>query len=678
MRFLRAISRHPATFPAFLLAALLVVYGYQLRHMGFYWDDWQLVYLASLKDPQVFWGFYAYDRPLAAWLYVLLTPLLGINPLAWQVFAILARWIGCLGLWVLFKEIWPDRDLEAGFATLLLAVFPGFSQQPISMTYSLFWVLYALFTWSLAASVIALKKPKYAVILTVLAVLASFLEALSMEYVIGLELLRPILFLIVLLQLKFPVKKAFRQSVVRWIPYFLVLCAFVYYRFIFFPQSNTDPEANAPLLLREMLTQPLVAIPHFLQNMFQDLSQTLIFAWGKPILPVEIDFAQTTNWFAYAMGLLLAALSVFLLCSVSSTIKDGQTEWKNDRFALQAVLVGLAGVILGGLPVWSTNRQIIVGMWSDRFSLGLMLGTVILLTGIAAWLSQKTVQKAVFLAVFLALGSAFQIQNTAAYKLNWDAQKDYYNQLAWRVPALKPGTAILGNKVPFGLSAEYSTGFALNTIYRTQSDTNLPYWFFSAISDRGGAIPDYLENIPLKFSLRTIHYESTTSNGVAVYYKFGQSCLRVMTPAEKHFPNLDDSESELLAISHPENILDEGKGWVLPVEIFGPELPHGWCYYFQKADLARQSGDWRGVLDYYHQAESAGLAPRNGTEYVPFIQALAHDGEWDQARQLTTRGLSLTGSARPYFCDIWKELRHLSDGENSYQQINSEIDCGDS
>jgi hypothetical protein len=678
MKYMRSIARHPAAFPILLLLTLLAVYGYQLSRMGFYWDDWQLVYLASLKDPQVFWGYYAFDRPLAAWLYVALTPILGINPVAWQIFAILARWIGCLGFWVLMKQIWPQRVLEAGFATLLMAVFPGFSQQPVSMTYSLFWVLYALFTWSLAASVIALKKPRYAVGLTILAVLASFMEALSMEYVIGLELLRPALFLIILLQLNIPLKKAIRQVLVKWIPYFLVLCAFFYYRFIYFPQSNTDPEANAPLLLREILTQPLIAIPHLLQNILQDISQALIFAWGKPILPAEIDFAQTTNWFAYAMGLLLAALTVLILCSASLSTNNGKQESGNDHFTFQAVLVGLAGVILGGLPVWSTNRQIIVGMWSDRFSLGLMLGAVILLAGIAGWLSQKSVQKAVFLGVFLALGIAFQIQNTAKYKLNWDAQKDYYNQLAWRAPELKAGTAILGNRVPFGLSAEYSTGFALNTIYTAQPAANLPFWFFSAVSDRGGSIPDYREGIPLKFSLRTINYESSTSNGVAVYYKYGQSCLRVMTPADKHFPNLDDSESELLAISHPGNILEGKRDWVLPEEIFGSELSHGWCYYFQKADLARQSGNWKGVLDVYHQAESARLAPRNGTEYVPVIQALAHNGEWEQAWQLTTQGVSLTGSAKPYFCDIWNVLRDLDGDESVYQKVSGEMDCGES
>ena len=317
-----------------------------------------------------------------------------------------------------------------------------------------------------------------------------------MEYVIGIELLRPVLFLIVLLQLGKTRSQAIKQALVQWIPYFLVLCIFAYFRFIYFPGINTDPEANAPLLLREILTSPLTAIPHLIQNVLQDLSQALVFAWGKPILPAEIDFSQTTNWFAFIIGIGAAVVSAFLLLQKTGSPEKPANGKNGNHIPLQMMLIGFAAVILGGLPAWSTNRQIIVGMWSDRFSLSLMFGAVILMAGITAWLVQKPVQKAVVLAVFLALGLIFQVQNTAKYKLNWDAQKDYYWQLIWRAPQLKPGTAVLGNKVPFGLSAEYSAGFALNTIYSPILTENLPFWFFSAISDRGGAIPDYVEGIP--------------------------------------------------------------------------------------------------------------------------------------------------------------------------------------
>ncbi len=675
MNNIRKIIRHPAAYPVLLLLVMMAAYGYQINRMGFYWDDWPIVFLASLKNVQHFWEFYAYDRPLSAWLYVLLTPILGIRPVAWQIFAILARWVGCLGFRQFFRCLWPERGMEAGFAAMLLAVYPGFTQQPVAMTYSLFWVLYALFIWSLVASLTSLIDRKHRIGLTVFAILASLLEALSMEYVIGLELMRPVFFFLVLLRLGVHWRQAIKDALTRWIPYFLVLCVFVYYRFVYYPQIDTDPEANTPLLLKEILINPGSGIPHLFQNIAQDISHALLFAWGKPVQPTEIDFTHTTTLFAYFLGLAAAAVVVFFLTRANSWTEDNS---KDQQFPLQSILLGFTAVIMGGLPVWSTNRQIIVGMWSDRFSLGLMFGVAILITGLAGWFSQKPVRRAVFLSIFLALGVAFQVQNTAKYRLNWDAQKDYYNQLVWRVPDMQAGTAILGNKVPFGLSAEYSAGFGINTIYKIPgSQMDLPFWFYSAISDRGGSIPDYLPDIPLNFDLRQLKYEGTTSNGLAVYYKYGESCLRVMTPAEKNFPNLEDNERELLAISHADRISTGTNAQSLPEETFGAELPHNWCYFFQKAELARSEGNWSDVLDQYRQAENMGLAPRNGTEYVPVIEALANTGLWDEAVDLTRRGLELTGAADNYFCDIWAGLGELEGGGKPSRQIMQEIQCGE-
>ncbi len=671
MTHIRKVFQHPAVFPVFLLLTLLAAYGYQITRMGFYWDDWSLVYLTDLKNMKEFWSFYSYDRPLSAWLYVALTPLLGTNPVNWQLFAIIARWVGCLGFWVLFKQIWPKRVMEAGFAALLLGVYPGFTQQPVSITYSLFWVLYAMFIWSLVASVSALTDRKHRVWLMVLALAGSLFETLSMEYVIGLEILRPVLFFLVFLRLGIQWKNAIKNAFVCWIPYFLILCVFAWYRFIYFPATNTDPEANAPLLLREILTNPSSGLPRLFQNMAQDISQALIFAWSKPIVPAEINFTHTTSVFAFAMGVVIAVLAVLVLCKAALDANDENM----DHFPLEASLLGFAAVIMGGLPVWSTNRQIIVGMWSDRFSLGLMFGLVLLIIGLTGWFAGKPLPRAVLLSVFLALAVTFQVQNTAKYKQNWDAQLDYFNQLLWRAPALKPGTAILGNKIPYGLSAEYATGFALNTIYRPEGSTRLPVWFFSAISDRGGSIPDYVEDLPLKFELRDLKYEGSTSNGVAVYYKYGESCLRVMTPADKKFPNLDGNERELLAISHPEQILPEGDGLSLPKDIFGNEAPRTWCYYFQKMDLARSQAQWQQVADLFREAGSRGLSPRNGTEYAPVVEALAHTGSWDDARQLTQDGLSLTGSAAPYFCDLWAGVRSLEGGAPAYTAMQSALAC---
>ena len=70
-------------------------------------------------------------------------------------------------------------------------------------------------------------------------------------------------------------------------------------------------------------------------------------------------------------------------------------------------------------------------------------------------------------------------------------------------------------------------------------------------------------------------------------------------------------------------------------EIFGLEPEHDWCYYFQKGDLARQTGDWKTAIALYKEAQKKGLAPSFGTEYIPFIEAYAQTGDWKNADKLT-------------------------------------------
>jgi hypothetical protein len=677
MKLLRKITASPWFFPALLLAACWLAYGYQIGKMGFYWDDWQLVFLTRLKDPSLFWNYYAYDRPFAAWTYVLTVPLLGSDPVKWQVFTLMMRWVGLLGFWFALRGVWPRCTHEISWMALLLAVYPGFTQQNIAITYSLFFILYAFFTFSLVLMVQAVQNPRRYYLFTGLAVLLSFVQLMGMEYLFGLELLRP-LFLWFILRL--PGEKAWKtlgRVVKHWLPYLAVIIAFLVWRFIIYPSSGVDPEANAPLLLLDLMKNPASAFVHLLQNVTQDFLHGALFTWGKVIQPPLVDFSQKMTWFSWGAGALFAGLAAFLLFQ---TNKEAEGYDRKDSFAAQALLVGLAGFLLGGTPVWATDRQMIVGMWSDRFSLAPMFGAVILVTAVLAWLSDKKAQKSVVLAVFLALGLAAQIQTVNTYKQNWDAQKDYYWQLFWRAPALKPGTAILGTKIPFGLNAEYSVGFALNTIYAPELDNmNPPYWFFSAVSDRGGKIEDYKEGVPIKFELRSLKYESTTSQGVAVQYKYGLSCLHVLTQPDVMTPGFTDDEKELIAISHPVQILDTIMIDSLPEEIFGVEPPRAWCYYYEKGDLARQYGRWQEVIDIYRDAEQAGFTPNNGVEYAPLIESLAKTGRWEEAKDTTLKAVELTGSYKPYYCSFWKHLMEQdevsTEGLAAADQINRFLGC---
>ncbi len=72
----------------------------------------------------------------------------------------------------------------------------------------------------------------------------------------------------------------------------------------------------------------------------------------------------------------------------------------------------------------------------------------------------------------------------------------------------------------------------------------------------------------------------------------------------------------------------------------GPE--RGWCYYYEKADLARQTQDWQSVRELGDKAIfRQGFITSLDTELMPFILAYALGGEWQKATELMNRAVKL-------------------------------------
>src|SRR5512143_3505105 len=130
-RFLSSRWRLPLLFAGVTVFA----YGLLLPLTGFYWDDWPFAWLAKFPGPAAFIPAFRGFRPFLGPIFFLTTSLIPPDPLLWQLFALLIRWLSGLAAWFALSSVWPARKRELLVAALLFLVFPGYSQHWVALTH---------------------------------------------------------------------------------------------------------------------------------------------------------------------------------------------------------------------------------------------------------------------------------------------------------------------------------------------------------------------------------------------------------------------------------------------------------------------------------------------------------------------------------------------------------------
>jgi hypothetical protein len=121
--------------PLLFLLITVVAYGLLLPFTGFYWDDWPFAWIAKFLGPAEFIPAFAGVRPFLGPIFFVTTSLIPPVPLYWQVFALVIRFLAALSAWFALREIWPRHPRPVLIASLLLLVFPGYSQHWVALTH---------------------------------------------------------------------------------------------------------------------------------------------------------------------------------------------------------------------------------------------------------------------------------------------------------------------------------------------------------------------------------------------------------------------------------------------------------------------------------------------------------------------------------------------------------------
>lgn len=663
---LKTISEKPWFYPVALFLIGAISYEYALMSMGYYWADWEIVMFTKL-NPALQFGYYAGDRPFP-WVYHLVYSLVGSQPIGWHIVTLFIRWAGTLFFVKAITLIWPRYKKYFLWLGALLIVYPGFLQQLQAATKARHIMTLLLFSLSIYLMALAVKRPKMAFVLFPLSWIATFVHLFTTEYFSGLELIRPVLLWVLMAGTGNKYLQIFRRVAITSLPYLVITAFFFWARFVYLPDiletTNRLREINTTVSGFQLTS--LDALLGLFNIIFLDFLHVTFQVWTDTVIDLrDFTFQRRAAWFAFGLGVALAGIFSFF----HETDKENTPD---DSSSISIFIVGFLSFILGTLPIWAIGRALSMGNWSDRFSLAPMLGATMMVTALVIWFVRPARQKIV-LTLLLLFSIATQVWSTNTYRRDWETQLDYYWQLYWRAPTLQSGTAIFSFEQPSPSVTPWSdAGFAINVLYHYKtSDGTLPYWFINPENEYYFQKDNLFRN-----PVRNLTFIGNTSNAVAVVRQLDVSCLRVLDEVYRYDPLLHEGHDRLLPISNLSRIIPDPEPVLPDADIFGPEPEHTWCYFFQKADLARQEKDWDKVLALHADAQQKGFAPRYGAEYIPFIEAYAQTGDWQKAYDLTIDADKLSSRHKRLLCLNWVRLGELPGADmDMVRQVDETFSC---
>ena len=641
---------------AFLFVTLLA-YGLLIPWTGFYWDDWPFAWIAHFLGPAEFFPAFAPFRPFLGPIFFLTTSLLPENPLVWQAFGVLVRFLTGLAAWWSLDQIWPNYKRQTLTAALLFLVFPGYSQQWVAFTHvNQEFIPLIFYVFSFGVTAAALRRQSRFLALTALALTLQVCGLFPTEYFFGLEPLRFLFIWAVLAETTAGFRARTRLAFERWLPYLLVWLANAawlayYYTYGAYASYEVTAARSSP------------ALSSFFLDMGDALLKAGFYIWGQVLALTAQSLSAPSTWLT--LGLIVAS---FLLLAFYFLRLDLPTSSSpNASWAKQALLLGLLGILLGRLPSWAAGLPLTLQSSYDRFMVSMMIGGSLFAAGLVELLCGKSRARVYAISLIVALGIGQQFFNANIFRRDWSRQQEIYWQFAWRIPALQPGTLLLTHQMPLDYETDLSMTAPLNWIYAPDfTPPELPYALLYTEKRLGGVIlPELKPDAPVTVVYRTVTFHGSTSQAVVIYVP-ATGCLKVMDPIYSNsetFSKLSGYLNGAIFLSDPSRIRTDAPAPVLPAALFGKEPLHTWCYYYEKIELARQVNDWNAAAALGLEAFDKGYRPEDPYEWLPLIEGYARSGDLQGAAERSRQALGENPELRKGLCQLWGRVKASAEGQ---------------
>ena len=634
MNKIREKLKNENSLVALILLGLLtiIVFLPLVNSLGYYRDDWHVVWGALTNGIHNVAEQHNIDRPFLGLVYSWVFSLLGVSPLAWTLFAVFVRFLGAVIFFFLLRILFPEQKKLPFYLVLVFLIYPGFLQLPNGNTYQGHIIALDSGLFSLLLTLLGLKQQTFLKKLVLAGFSGLFGAAcyFMFEWMIGLEAVRFLLIFYVLWMEEPKIKSIlsrFLRSYVSWLVNLLAFGGFMFWRIFLFDSYRAATNVGA--LSDRYLSSLIPMLTKLAVELGKDILDTVLFAWFIPLYNYLLDARYGDLFWSILIGLLAVGL-VLLYIRLSGKENSSFLDEEKPAWAGGFILFGFLAVAVSLLPEILAEREVRYLDTLDRYTMTSMLGVAFILIGFLARFVNTRYRSAV-LCVFVFLSALTHYHNAVYFADFWEYQKQVWWQFSWRAPAVEEQTVLLV-QLPgrYQLAEGYEVWAPANLIYFPNvSSIGIVSDTFS--SETAGKI---LSGVTDSRNVRTVWFERDFENVLILSLDGLNNCLHVMDPAHPEiWLNEDPLLSLTAAYSKPDRILTEGEPNV-PQIIFGDEPQKGWCHAYQTASLELQKENYEAVQEIWENF-SAEYSPSDLSELFPFLEAALRGGYANTAEEIS-------------------------------------------
>ena len=633
-----------------VLLTTVVTYGVSIPKLGYYFDDWYLLWSGHVRGAESIVSLFSTDRPFMGVVYSYAYRILGDTALNWHLYALLWRFLGGLAFFWILRLLWPNHKYITTVMAVLFVIYPGFLSQPNANTKQnhLYGFGTALLSIALMLQAMKTENRSGKVLYSALSAVLTANYLWIYEYMIGFEGTRLILLGYALFQNGFRQIRSLGAEILKRVwPYWVVTALFLYWRIFVFDSSRnaTDVSGLAESYMGNFRYMSL----RLIAETARDFLDTAIFAWF--VQPYQLISRAPYSNLAYA--LLIAGIVTALVLAYTFLFKRwwgaNSDESQTPRLIRDFIWIGAFVTVCAILPVILSGRQVELYDAYKSYGLHPISGVILFLAGILL-MFQPNFRSLIPIAL-VGISVTTQLLNADSWKPFWDYQRQMWWQLTWRAPEIQDDTLVMTYSTSgYNPEQDYEIWGPINLIYRP-NPAETPAIQAEVLN--GTTVFNILKKEVVNNYVRDIRLHRDYNNVLLLSMSPLSSCLHVI---DGRLPVYSETESSLIRqageYSRVDRIIPTGTAPVPPFSIFGSEPSHGWCYYYQKASLARQVGDWEEIARLYDQVLELGLETNDKSELIPFFEAFVNLGRYDDARSLYNKQIKGNPGVRLPLCTL--------------------------